>query len=134
MKKLFLGKPTVNSYLFGYVLSVIFTVLAFVLVQMHLNSSHNFLEDNLLILIIFIFALLQLVIQLIFFLHILNEDKPKWNLLFFIGTFILVLMVIISSIWIMNNLKHDMTAESMRDYIIQDEGIRTIQEKHELQN
>lgn len=118
-------KPSLNAYIIGYFLSVILTVAAFVTTQMHVGSGHIFIPHNLIIPVLIIFALMQMIVQLIYFLHVWNEKKPKWNLLFFIGTFGLVLMVVIASIWIMNHLEYNhMNAQSTAEYILIDEGVK----------
>lgn len=129
MKKIIFGKPNLYTYLIGFLFSVILTVLAFVLVQLHVSTGHNLLTHDVLIPTLLFFAFSQLIIQLIFFLHVLHEEKPKWNFVFFIGTFLLILMIIIASIWIMNNLNYRMMPESMTKFIIHDEGIK-VYENH----
>ncbi len=124
------NSPTIKSYTIGFGLSLLLTFLAFGLTILHVNSGHYFIHHSLIIPVILVLAMLQLVVQLVFFLHVLHEDKPRWNLLFFIGTFSLVLLVVISSLWIMAHLNYNMTPQGSTDFIIQDEGIRTIREKN----
>ncbi len=118
--------PTVKSYVIGFALSIILTLIAFGATQMHVNSGHIFIDHNLIIPFILVLALIQLVVQLVFFLHVLREDRPMWNLLFFVGTFSLVLLVVAASLIIMNNLNYShVTPESATEYILIDEGIKT---------
>lgn len=62
---------------------------------------------------LFAFALLplacvQAAVQLIFFLHVGQEKKPRWNLLFFGFMLMVVLLVVVCSLWIMYHLNYNM--------------------------
>lgn len=119
-----LKNKALKSYLIGFCLSILLTLLSFRLTIKHVDSGHYFISHDLIIPVILCLALIQLVVQLIFFLHVLKEDKPRWNLLFFIGTFGLVFMLVVASLIIMNNLnKYHVTPESAEEYILIDEGI-----------
>lgn len=121
-----------RSYTIGYAFSIFLTFVAFGLTMKHVDSGHYFISHEMIIPVILGLALIQLVIQLIFFLHVLKEDKPKWNLLFFIGTFGLVFLLVAASLVIMNNLnKYHVTPESATEYILIDEGIKTENSSHE---
>lgn len=114
---------SLRSYAIGFVLSIILTFVAYIPAVMHGNSHHQLFSHELLIPLLLTFAFIQLVIQLVFFLHVMQESKPKWNLVFFAGTFALVLMVVVMSMWIMQHLNNNMTPQQMNNYIIKDEGI-----------
>jgi cytochrome o ubiquinol oxidase operon protein cyoD len=64
----------VISYIVGFVLSVVSTLLAYLLVVNHVWPM------SMLILIIAVLAVVQLVVQLIFFLHLGDEKGPRWKL------------------------------------------------------
>jgi cytochrome o ubiquinol oxidase operon protein cyoD len=51
-------------------------------------------------------AILQLFVQLFFFLHLGHRDYPRSNLLVFIFTAIIIGILIIGTLWIMSNLAH----------------------------
>ncbi len=105
------------SYITGFILSLLFTFSAYFIVVNHLASLW------ILIAIILTLAVLQLMVQLIFFLHLGHESKPHWNLTFFLSTFFFVLFIVISSIWIMTHLNYNMSAGRMDKFITHDEGI-----------
>jgi cytochrome o ubiquinol oxidase subunit IV len=118
-------RGSLASYTAGFVLSLTLTLLAFFLVIQHKHSaapifSHKYLMGSLVAL-----AVIQLFVQLIFFLHLDKESSPFWNLqvaIFAAGT---VLIVVIGSIWIMNNLSYHMTSPGQTDQtIIKDEGVQ----------
>lgn len=69
------------------------------------------------------FAISQLLVQLIFFLHLGRESKPRWNILVFLFAALVVLIVVVGSLWIMNNLDYHMGGHEMDSSIIKDEGI-----------
>ena len=114
---------TFVSYIFGFLLSVILTLVAYILATMHISSAHETLSHTVLMSGFIGLAMVQLVVQLIFFLHIFNESKTKWNFVFFVGTFMGVLLVVVMSIWIMGHLNYNMTPEQMKNQILHDEGI-----------
>lgn len=120
-----LKNKTFRAYIIGFGLSILLTFLAFGLTIKHVESGHYFVSHDLMVPVLLGLALIQLVVQLVFFLHVLKEDRPRWNLLFFIGTFGLVFLLVAASLIIMNNLnKYHVTPESAEEYILIDEGIK----------
>jgi len=106
----------VSSYATGFVLSILFTITPFMVVVNHLMTGW------MLIFTLVGFAISQLFVQLIFFLHLGRESKPRWNILVFSFAALVVLIVVIGSLWIMNNLDYNMGGHEMDEYIIKDEG------------
>jgi cytochrome o ubiquinol oxidase subunit IV len=85
----------------GFILSLILLIAAYrIVTHVHLSSST-------LIWALFIFAVVQAVIQLIFFLHLCLEEKPAWNLLTFLFMVLVVVVVFGGSLWIMSNLDYN---------------------------
>ena len=84
----------------GFGASLIFTVAAFYIVL------HPTLEMKTLIL--FILAILQFVTQSVCFLDVLGEKGPQWNLLVFLSTLSIVLIIVVFTIWVMNHLNYNM--------------------------
>jgi cytochrome o ubiquinol oxidase operon protein cyoD len=111
------------SYIFGFLLSVILTLSAYILAQIHITSTHEIIPHEVLIPLLIGLAMVQLCVQLIFFLHLFQESKPRWNFLFFVGTFMGVLLVVVMSLWIMDHLNYNMTPDQMKNQILHDEGI-----------
>jgi len=114
---------SLKTYIVGFVLSLTLTLLAFGSVRLHEYLGKSLISNPYIIPVIFVFALTQLGVQLIFFLHLLKEDKPRWNMMFFISTFALIIMIVIASVWILNNLNYNMMPMEQAKYIIIDEGI-----------
>lgn len=96
------GENQMRSYIIGFILSIILTILPYYMVVNHLFEREALLGA------IVILAILQLLVQLIFFLHLGDESKPRWNLITFVFAIIVVGVVVFGSIWIMNNLDYNM--------------------------
>ncbi len=112
------AQGSVMTYTIGFLLSVIFTLFAYFLVVDYSIST------NVLTAAIVVLAVVQMFIQLIFFLHLGQESRPRWNLIVLLFALLVVLIVVAGSIWIMNNLDtHMMTPAATNSYIIQDERI-----------
>jgi cytochrome o ubiquinol oxidase operon protein cyoD len=113
------NKEITKSYINGFVLSTLMTLLSYFVVVDKVFSGWTLLVA------IMALALVQLSIQLIFFLHILQGSKPHWNLGIVVSTLSIILVIIIGSIWIMTNLNynHMTPAADIEKYIIHEEGI-----------
>ena len=97
---------TVRTYIIGFGLSVVLTLAAFWLVHQHLLSNHIFPSHTLLAALLVLFAIAQLFVQLIFFLHVGQEQKPRWNLAALVFALIIVAILVGGTLWIMHNLEH----------------------------
>ena len=111
---------TTKAYVVGFSLSILLTLAAYFLV------ANRLLSGGVLIAAVIGLALVQLAVQLIFFLHLGQESKPRWNLAVFLGTVSIILIIVIGSLWIMNNLNynHMRTPAETDTYILHEEGIR----------
>ena len=107
-----------KPYIIGFILSLILTFLSYILV------TGKMLENSLLIGVLIFLAGVQVVIQLFYFLHIGQESKPRWNLLIFLSTLFIILLIVVGSLWIMDNLNHRMMeSEMVEEYIMHEERI-----------
>lgn len=88
------------------ILGFIFSVL--LLIAMYRFATHHHLAGSLLHLTILGFAIFQVILQLIFFLHLGMESKPNWNSIAFTFMVLVVIIVIGGSIWIMSNLNYNL--------------------------
>ena len=93
---------TVKSYIIGFALSVIITCLAFYIV------ANEILAPESRIVVLVLLALIQLLVQLVFFLHLNTSSKARWNLVSFIFTLVVVLILVFGSLWIMFSLNYNM--------------------------
>ena len=106
------------SYVVGFLLSVFTTLLAYFFVVNQLWPK------EVLIYVVLAIAVVQLVVQVVFFLHI--GRGSRWKLLTFVFTILIVAIVVVGSIWIMENLNYnmmDMSPDEMRQYMNDNEGI-----------
>lgn len=101
-KKAAFGKKTLNSYFLGLGLSLIFTFLSFWLVGHHVLATPN------LYVAITIFAILQLLAQVIFFLRLNMGPEGQSTSISFIFVLFVVLILVAGSLWIMYNLSYFM--------------------------
>ena len=103
-------KTTLKSYIIGFVLSLALTLTAAALVWIHVSSGHTVLSHAFLYPTLLVLAVVQLFVQLIFFMHLATDSGPRWRLGVFISTAGIILIIVIGSIWIMNHLNYNMMA------------------------
>lgn len=84
-----------KSYIIGYILSLILTVLPLWFVLTHMMNS------TALTIAILTMAGLQFLIQLVFFMHIRESEKPRYNVMAVIFGIIFVITIVAGSVWIM---------------------------------
>ena len=99
-------------------MSILLTVIPYLIVV------NQLLTGWILVMAIAEVAVIQLLVQLVFFLHLGNESKPRWKLVVFLSTVSIILIIVIGSMWIMTHLDYNMTPKQMSEYLIQDEGIQ----------
>lgn len=89
---------SVKAYVIGFTASILLTFASFSLVIFNvLSGSH-------LVYAILSLAFIQAVVQLIYFLHVGQEAKPRWETLVFLFMVLLLAIVVIGSLWIMYDL------------------------------
>lgn len=98
---------SLQTYVLGFIMSILLTLAAYYLVVGH------FLTDWVLDYAIVSLSVVQILVQLLFFLHLGNEPKPYWNLLVFLFMVLVVAIIVIGSLWIMYELDYR-TMASMR--------------------
>lgn len=97
------GSPkTLQSYVLGFSLSLILTLMAFALVQLRLVSTTGLYVS------LGILALAQLMVQSLCFLRLNGSQEGRWNLLPFIFTLFIIVILAGGSLWIMYNLNYNM--------------------------
>lgn len=100
-------RKSLLRYVTGYVLSIALTIVAYALVLPPEGTPPLGFSSAVIMAAIVLLALMQLVVQLIYFLHLGNEPRPRWNLLSFVFTALITAVVVIGTIWIMANLSHN---------------------------
>jgi cytochrome o ubiquinol oxidase operon protein cyoD len=91
-----------GSYMTGFVLSVILTVAAFGLVMTGTLTGQNALFA------IAALALVQIVVHLVFFLHMNTSSEQRWNVTAFAFTALTAVIVIGGTLWVMHNVSMNM--------------------------
>jgi len=102
-----------HSYAVGFFSSLGLTVISFFLVASKLFSDQVTLYS------ILGLALIQATIQMIFFLHLGQEAKPRWETLIFYFMVLVLVIIAFGSLWIMFDLNErvmsDMSKEMPND-------------------
>ena len=86
----------------GFILSIICTVAIYRII------SYAHLRYESLVITVVGIGCLQVILQLIFFFHLGLESKPRWNLVLFLFTLLIVFIVILGTLWIMHNLRYNL--------------------------
>jgi|SaaInlStandDraft_7_1057024.scaffolds.fasta_scaffold332576_1 cytochrome o ubiquinol oxidase subunit IV len=98
-----LDKKTFGIYFTGFILCVVLTFIPFYTV------IYKIAAREVLLAILVVTAIAQFFVQVLCFLRLNNRtEQGRTNVLSFIIAWVLVLVVIVGSIWIMNNLNYFM--------------------------
>jgi cytochrome o ubiquinol oxidase operon protein cyoD len=111
------NRGTLASYVTGYIFSIYLTFAAYLMVYNHLFSN------IVLTTVIVILALVQFIVQVLFFLHLGRETKPRWKLAVMLFMIMVVLILVGGSLWIMSNLNTRMTPQQMNNYMNNQQGL-----------
>jgi cytochrome o ubiquinol oxidase subunit IV len=95
-----------KSYSIGFLLAIALTIVPFGLVMTHASIGTP--------LIIAVFALAQIVVHIVYFLHVNRSEEQRWNLMALAFTGIVVCIILGGSIWIMHNLYVNMMPGMMQ--------------------
>ncbi|RVT43741.1 cytochrome o ubiquinol oxidase subunit IV [Sphingobium algorifonticola] len=100
-----------KGYLTGFALSVVLTAIPFWLVMT------GALPAAATAYLIMIFAAVQIIVHMVFFLHMSSKSEGGWTLMALIFTVVLVGIAFSGSLWVMYHLTDNMmpmTAQEMR--------------------
>ncbi len=111
------------SYFTGFGVSVMLTLAAFALTKVQFDSEGTAYSGLVIIGLLLGLAIIQLVIQLVFFFHLGREPKPKLNTVSFLFMLMVVGIIGLGSLWIMYNLNYNMTEHEVESFIQQEENI-----------
>jgi len=101
---------SLKSYFTGFILSVILTVIPFWLVM-----GEVFENRVTTILLVAAFAAVQVVVHVVYFLHITPQAEEGWSIISTVFTLVVVIIMIAGTVWVMFNMNanmmpaHDMT-------------------------
>lgn len=97
------GHGSHASYIKGFVLSVILTAIPFGLVM-----AGGLESRGLTALLVIGFAIAQILVHMVYFLHMTSSQEEGWTLLSTIFTIIVVVIVLAGSLWVMYHLNTNM--------------------------
>lgn len=101
---------TLRGYATGFILSVILTAIPFWFVMGGVFEK----SSTTAIMILFLGAI-QIIVHMIYFLHMNGRSEGGWNLLSLIFTIVLVVITLSGSLWVMYHLNQNMMAGMMQD-------------------
>jgi cytochrome o ubiquinol oxidase subunit IV len=94
---------TIGGYVNGFILSVVLTVIPFWLVM-----SGGVVSSGVTALVILAFAAVQIVVHMVYFLHMNTRSEHGWSILALIFTVVLVVIMLAGSLWVMYHLNDNM--------------------------
>lgn len=94
---------TIGGYVIGFLLSVVLTAIPFWLVMGKVITSPAVTAF-----VILGFAAVQIVVHLVYFLHLNAKSEHGWNFLAFIFTFVLLVILLAGSMWVMHHMNANM--------------------------
>lgn len=110
---------SLKSYTYGFVTCIVLTLLAYCI------ALYDGVSDQLAIAIIGGLALVQCAVQLRRFLHLGVESRPRWKLAAFAIMLAVLAIIVIGSLWIMDNLSYRMihSPQEMEQYVESQDGL-----------
>ena len=99
------GHGSYKSYAIGFILSVILTVIPFCLVM------YPTLPKSITLLIVLAFAIVQVLVHLVYFLHLDRSAAQRNNVIAFVFAAIVIVLLVGLSLWIMFSIHTFMMAK-----------------------
>ncbi|MDF1655307.1 MAG: cytochrome o ubiquinol oxidase subunit IV [Coxiellaceae bacterium] len=96
------GRKTFTAYIVGFLGSLFLTIIAFFAV------GNRIFDDTGLYITVSVLAVVQLYVQVVFFLRVDSSKASRLNLLTFLFTILIITVILAGSIWIMYNLNVNM--------------------------
>ena len=93
---------SVKTYMTGFILSIILTVIPFWMVMTGSASPAVILGT------ILAMAVVQILVHLVCVLHMNSKSDEGWNMTAFVFTVLIIAILVVGSIWIMWNLNYNM--------------------------
>jgi cytochrome o ubiquinol oxidase operon protein cyoD len=99
-----------KTYLIGFGLSVILTAVPFWLVMTGVLGSNQVTAA-----VIVALAFVQIVVHMIYFLHMDTRSEGGWTMMAMIFTIVLVVIALSGTLWVMYHLAQNMMPVSVHD-------------------
>ncbi|WP_219836815.1 cytochrome o ubiquinol oxidase subunit IV [Paenibacillus sp. R14(2021)] len=87
---------SLKSYIIGFILSIVLTLIPLIIV------FKTNMGKTAVIATIIAMAIIQLLVQLLFFMHIREGEKPRYNVMALILGLFIVVVIVLGSVWIMS--------------------------------
>ena len=94
---------TFKGYMTGFVLSIILTAIPFWMVM-----GNVFEKPSTTAMVILAFAAVQIVVHMVYFLHMDSKSQHGWTMLAFIFTVVVVVITLTGSLWVMYHMNNNM--------------------------
>lgn len=104
------GHATLGGYLMGFFLSVVLTAIPFWIVM-----GDVFRSTSTAAVVLLVFAAVQIVVHMVYFLHMNSKSEGGWNMLAMIFTAVLVVITLAGSFWVMHHLNTNMMPGGAHD-------------------
>ncbi|TWF58379.1 cytochrome o ubiquinol oxidase subunit IV [Neorhizobium alkalisoli] len=101
------GHGSFKSYMTGFVLSVILTAIPFWLVMADVLDSKAATAAA-----VMIIGAVQIVVHMIYFLHMNTKSEGGWTIMALIFTLVIVVIALSGSLWVMHHLNANMMTMS----------------------
>ncbi|MBE3024834.1 cytochrome o ubiquinol oxidase subunit IV [Janthinobacterium sp. BJB1] len=103
---------SLKSYTIGFILSVILTAIPFWLVM-----TKAITDSGTMGLVLLAFAAVQVVVHMVYFLHMNTKSEGGWNMMALIFTIMIVGIAMAGSLWVMYHMNHNMMPDLMPEYM-----------------
>ncbi len=97
------GHGTLKSYMTGFVLSAVLTAVPFWLVMAHVIE-----DSQIAALAVMGIGFVQIVVHMVYFLHMNTKSEGGWTMLALIFTVVMVAITLAGSIWVMYHMNGNM--------------------------
>lgn len=104
------GHGSLRGYLIGFGLSIVLTAIPFWLVMGEVLDNKVATA-----ILIMAFAAVQIVVHMIFFLHMNASSEGGWTLMALAFTLIIVVITLSGSLWVMYHLNTNMMPPTIHD-------------------
>lgn len=94
---------TMKGYVTGFMLAVILTAIPFWLIM-----GDVFRDPKTAAIVVMVFAVAQIFVHMIYFLHMNSKSEGGWTMLAMIFTVVLVIITLAGSFWVMFHLNTNM--------------------------
>lgn len=101
---------TFGGYLTGFLLSVLLTAIPFWLIM-----GDVFRSPTTAAIVVLVFAAIQIVVHMVYFLHMNSRSEGGWTMLAMIFTVVIVVITLAGSFWVMHHLNSNMMPMGAHD-------------------